>query len=311
VARILRGGLRKESARFVAFRSHHRFESSFTSLGKQGAHEKGGIEGEVGRFRRRWLTPVPKVDSWEEANDYLLACCIKNLDRAVEGQTTTIGEAMTFEKELLKPLAVEGFEVAELAEAKVDNKSRISVKRTRYSVPASLVGRQVHVKVLPMKIEVSFGGKMVAVHERQFQKNIDCLVLDHYLDVLAKKPGAFPGSLPLHQARLSGEFPKSYDKLWNGLRARSGEKAGTKQMIEVLLLHRVHEVEVVRRAVDQALEANAIDHGAVALFARHLARAEEAAFVPAPLDVGELCRYDRPVPETTLYDELLLQGAGI
>ena len=32
--------------------------------GSQGAHEKGGIEGEVGRFRRRHLVPVPPCAAW-------------------------------------------------------------------------------------------------------------------------------------------------------------------------------------------------------------------------------------------------------
>jgi Transposase and inactivated derivatives len=61
VAKILTGGRRVERDRFIAFRSHYLFESSFTTPGIEGAHEKGGIEGEVGRFRRRHLTPVPNV----------------------------------------------------------------------------------------------------------------------------------------------------------------------------------------------------------------------------------------------------------
>ena len=49
VAKILRGGRRVERDRFIAFRSHYLFESSFTTPGIEGAHEKGGVEGEVGR----------------------------------------------------------------------------------------------------------------------------------------------------------------------------------------------------------------------------------------------------------------------
>lgn len=77
VARVIRGERRIEQDRFIAFRSHYLFESSFTSPGIEGAHEKGGVENEVGRFRRRWLTPVPSVSSWAEFNDYLKACCIR------------------------------------------------------------------------------------------------------------------------------------------------------------------------------------------------------------------------------------------
>lgn len=59
VERVLKGRDRIESERFVALRSHYRFDSFFCQPGIKGSHEKGGVEGEVGRFRRRHLVPVP------------------------------------------------------------------------------------------------------------------------------------------------------------------------------------------------------------------------------------------------------------
>ena len=50
VKKILRGYQREETARFIAFRSHGRFQSEFCSPYE--AHEKGGIKGEAGYFRR-------------------------------------------------------------------------------------------------------------------------------------------------------------------------------------------------------------------------------------------------------------------
>ena len=43
------------------------FDSFFCEPGERGAHEKGGVEGEVGRFRRRHLVPVPRVASHRRA----------------------------------------------------------------------------------------------------------------------------------------------------------------------------------------------------------------------------------------------------
>jgi transposase len=63
VIRILKGRDRTENERFVALRSHYGFDAFFCEPGLEGAHEKGGVEGEVGRFRRRHLVPVPDVDS--------------------------------------------------------------------------------------------------------------------------------------------------------------------------------------------------------------------------------------------------------
>src|SRR5436190_9115407 len=68
VKQVLRGRRRVETDRFVALRSHYLYESAFTRPGKQGAHEKGGVEGEVGRFRRNHLVPVPEVAALRELN---------------------------------------------------------------------------------------------------------------------------------------------------------------------------------------------------------------------------------------------------
>ena len=63
VTRVLAGRDRIESDRFTALRSHFGFDAFFCEPGIAGAHEKGGVEGEVGRFRRRHLVPVPRVES--------------------------------------------------------------------------------------------------------------------------------------------------------------------------------------------------------------------------------------------------------
>ena len=59
VKKILRGFRREETTRFFAFRSHWDFEAAFCTPGEEGAHEKGGVEGEVGTFRRNHWMPVP------------------------------------------------------------------------------------------------------------------------------------------------------------------------------------------------------------------------------------------------------------
>jgi transposase len=58
---------RVETERWVAFRSHH-LEAFYCQPGIQGAHEKGGVEGQIGSFRRNHLVPVPSVDSLAELN---------------------------------------------------------------------------------------------------------------------------------------------------------------------------------------------------------------------------------------------------
>ena len=117
---MLKGRRRVEADRFVALRSHYLFESAFTRTGKKGAHEKGGVEGEVGRFRRAHLVPVPEVGSLRELNELLAVACVADLRRTIRGRPETVGEALAREVELLRPLPREQFDAAETASPRVD-----------------------------------------------------------------------------------------------------------------------------------------------------------------------------------------------
>jgi len=73
VKKILRGQRREESERFVAFRSHWQFEASFCNPAR--GNEKGGVEGEVGYFRRNHFVPVPVLAHFAQLNEWLMAEC--------------------------------------------------------------------------------------------------------------------------------------------------------------------------------------------------------------------------------------------
>jgi transposase len=64
VKKILRGYERELTARFIAFRSHWQYQAEFCTPGE--GHEKGGVEGEVGYFRRNHWVPVPVASDLAE-----------------------------------------------------------------------------------------------------------------------------------------------------------------------------------------------------------------------------------------------------
>ena len=58
-------------------------------------------------------------------------------------------------------------------------------------------------------------------HERCHSRRQQILDLDHYLDVLERKPGAMAGCKPLEQRRRAGRWPAAYDVLWQRLNERT------------------------------------------------------------------------------------------
>jgi transposase len=305
VKKVLRGRRRVETDRFVALRSHYLFDSRFTTVGIEGAHEKGGVEGEVGRFRRNHLVPVPAVGSLSELNVMLRAGCEADLQRRIVGRPGTVGEAWAVERRLLRPLPAEPYDASETATPRVDLKSLVTVRQNRYSVPVALAGLKVAVRVGAREITISHAGAVVARHERLHGRFGTSATLDHYLELLARKPGGLERSLPLAQQRGRGGWPAEFDELWAALELRYGRSEAARQMVDVLMLARELGVEVVTLAVRGALTAGSHDGRAVAVLAR---RANTARPVPLSELAPRLAAHDRPAPELGAYDQLIGQA---
>jgi transposase len=301
VERVLKGRDRVESDRFVAMRSHYGFDSFFCQPGIKGSHEKGGVEGEVGRFRRRHLVPVPHVASMADLNQRLMAAAERDDRRFIAHRRITVAEHFTLEAPTLHPLPGEAFDVTVVAGHRVDRKSRVSVRGCLYSVPARFTARRVDVRVGAETIEVLDGATAVASHARGL-KGDEVLVLDHYLEVLAIKTGAFPGATALARARACGAFGPTHERFWTQARTRLGDRDGTRALIDVLLLHRTLTPEGVTAGMERALTAGSVDPAVVAIEARRARETPVAVVIP----IGEgLTRFDRPPPTTTHYDQLL------
>src|SRR6185436_3291683 len=113
VKKIVRGQRREETARFIVFRSHWRFDSEFCTPAE--GHEKGGVEGEAGYFRRNHWVPVPKAVDVASLNRELLQDCHQDEQRRIEGKDQSVGAALLIEREHLLPLAPEGMDLARIS----------------------------------------------------------------------------------------------------------------------------------------------------------------------------------------------------
>jgi len=304
VKKVLKGRRRVESDRFVAMRSHYLFASQFATPGLEGAHEKGGVEGEVGRYRRNHLVPVPQIADLAELNRMLLAGCEADLGRRIDGRAVTVGEAWATERPQLLALPVEAFDACETATPRVDAKSLVTIRQNRYSVPVALAGLKVSARIGAREITINHGGREVARHERLHGKFGTSAQLDHYLELLARKPGGLEHSLALSQERDHGRWPDCFDAMWAGLVDRYGRSDAARQMVDVLLLCRDHGAHHIAMAVTGALTAGAIDGRAVAVLAR---RAESSGQVVAPLTdlAPRLAAHQRPAPDLADYDQLI------
>jgi len=305
VKQVLKGRRRVESDRFVAMRSHYLYDSIFTTPGIQGAHEKGGVEGEVGRLRRNHLVPVPAVGSIAQLNRLLIDACEHDMGRRIAGRSGTVGEQHAIERPLLRALPAAGpFDATETASVRVDAKALVTVRQNRYSVPVALAGLRVTAQVGAREIVICHRDRQIGRHERLHGRFGTSAQLDHYLELLARKPGGLERSLPLAQAREQGGWPACFDELWAALAGRYGASEAARQMVDVLMLVREHGPARVELAVRGTLAAGAIDGRAVAVLARRTEAPERRLQPLRDLD-ARLAAHDRPQPDLAGYDALI------
>ena len=245
---------------------------------------------------------MPKGASLGDLNQACRAGDAADDARRIGARASTVGEDFAVEAAYLLALPAERFDPARyLPKLRADAKARVCVRQCFYSVPARLAGKALSGRLGAGFVEVYDGSLVVARHPRQRQRGDQSLVLDHYLEVLARKPGALPGSVALAQARASGAFSPAHEAYWAEARRRLGDGPGTRALCEVLLLHRRLAKEVVETAIRAALSAGSVDPGVVAVEARRGAEVAEVAPVVA---IGPALA-PRPAPSLARYDSLL------
>ena len=319
VSRVLFGRNRLESDRWVAFRSHYGFDAFYCQPGIDGAHEKGGVEGEGGRFRRTHCVPMPVVDSIAELNELLEAADEKDDHRRIGNRPQTVGHDGELERASLRPLPREPFPTWLTLTPRVDRYARVTVRQAQYSVPARLIARTLTVRLGASAVTIFDKGRQVAQHERVVARGGQSLILDHYLEILARKPGALPGATALQQARAAGSFTDTHDAFWGMCRRLLGDSAGTKVMVEVLLLHRHLPAADLVTGMTVALRLQSASADVVAVEARKAQGAPDQGPVPLPMtlrrrrpieqpdQVVVLPSDPRPLPTVHQYDQLLTQ----
>ena len=208
----------------------------------------------------------------------------------------------------MSPLAAEGFPIHELLYPLiVDGKGRVKVKTNWYSTPL-WPGLRVTAVVGPLTVEIMHDNKVAAQHPRCYGRGHEILDLEHYLDVLERKPGAMKGSTPLQQWRQAGRWPACLDAIWRELEQRHGKSKGTREMIALVRAGSSDGWDKLIAAVEDALRLGISDAAAVLHLLRMPDPEQRRQYAVALAE--ELQQYERPMPVMDNYDLLLANTTG-
>jgi len=252
VQKIFRGKKRALQVSFDRFRAYYNFAPLFCNPGQ--GHEKGGVEGLVGYARRNYMVPVPQADTLEQLNERLLNASLSYGGHRIAGREHTVNELYEKEKEQLIALPEAAFGNLETATGKIDKYSTIFVDKNRYSVPTRYAYCKASVVLYVDRVEIFYGNKTIASHDRLFNNNQWSLNPEHYLELIKQRPQAFRSARPIRQWRSS--WPACMERLLELFIQKQGDTKGIKDFITVLMLYKDHDAGAIENAIEKALYAN-------------------------------------------------------
>lgn len=294
VQKVLKGKNRVYQKGYAKFQAYYSFSPRFCNPGQ--GHEKGGVEGLVGYARRNYMVPIPEADSLEHLNEMLLEECLAYGDHRVNGRDQSVTELYEHEKSHLLSLPAVAFSNILTAEGKSDKYSTIIIDKNHYSVPIRYAYLKVRAVLSVDRIDIFYGSKKIAAHDRLYNNNQWQLDPAHYLELIQQRPQAFDSARPIKQWRSN--WPTCYEKLLLRFCSKQGNTKGTRDFINVLILHRDHNKEEIKESIEKALMAGISTSHAVVQILQNASGKEEMTVVP--LQNWRTL----PPPDISIYDKI-------
>ena len=282
------------NARFAAMAAHYLFEPDFCNVAS--GWEKGRVEKSVQDTRRRiWQdAQQQRFGSFAELNAWLATQCLAAWEAPHPELTgLTIRDAWLQERPQLMPMPTPFDGYVELP-ARVSSTSLVSVARNRYSVPCAWAGHRVSVRLYPERVVIVADQGVVATHPRAVERDHVVYDWQHYVPLVARKPGALRNGAPF------AELPEPLQRLRRALLKHAG---GDKVMARVLMAVPTHGLDAVLVAVTLVLEGG---QPSAAHVLNVLARLTDG---PAPPSVATTLRVAIvPLADPQRYDTLHEEG---
>jgi transposase len=237
---------RTVNARFEVMCSHYLFEPDFCNVAS--GWEKGIVEKNVQDTRSRIWHQVRerKWHNWQELNAWLDDNC-KAMWQTITHPNCdlTVADILNDERDALMPTP-RAFDGYTHKSVKVSSTGLVRLHNNQYSAPIALAHQPIQLRIYPHRIDLVHDNHICATHERVFGRNRVVYDWQHYIPLLALKPGALRNGAPFM------EMPESLRKLQRHLLKQAG---GERLMANLLAMIPIHGLDAVLIAVDLAFES--------------------------------------------------------
>ena len=183
---------------YRSFAAHYAFQTDFCNIAS--GNEKGLVENLVGYARRNFMVPVPRVANLAELNEHLIKDCLNYRNtHKVDSRSCTVKEAYEEEWYYLKQIPAYRYDTSRIATPTVGDYSTLRFDKNDYSVPVRYLRKQMTVKGYANEVCIFHEGELVATFCRLYGSGKIEYRLEHYIDLLERKPRAVFQAKPVRR----------------------------------------------------------------------------------------------------------------
>ena len=297
------GALVKFNARFMAYMGHHNIRPHACNVAS--GNEKGRVEDAIKYIRMNFFAGREFKDFTDLKTQSIIwrdNIANKREHRSLQRVVRLVFEST--EKPKLLVMNPSAYETDEIFSRVITPDFHFIYETNRYSVPWTLVGMAVTVRVNPNELKIYYHEKMVTSHERSYLKNQVLTIESHRAGLLERKPGGTRDAWQISSVKALGPVMKDYIDL-----LRAGHRSVRSELKKILALSTIYGADSVHLACEGLL-ANSIigvDALEMALKSAHHPKGDKA-LNPAPINFNNE-KLNRIVPAVDLrrYDALLFE----
>jgi len=297
------GSLIRFNARFMAYMGHHGIRPHACNPAR--GNEKGRVEGLI-KYIRSNFWAGRTFENFEDLTKQAILWRNQFANQRQHRSTHRIVK-LQFESEEMKallPLNPARYETDEVISRVVPSDFHILYETNRYSVPWTLVGIAVTIRIQPQTVKIYYSERLVAAHERRYPKNGVFTQEGHRTGLIDRKPGHAKESWQLNGVKRIGPKMTEYLEL-----LRSGHRSLRQELSKILALSTVYGDENVHNACAELLSSGIIgvEHLELLLKKRH--HPAKSNLNPEPLNFQNQ-KLNRIVPVVDLrrYDALFFES---
>ena len=297
------GGLVRFNARFMAYMGHHSVRPHACNVAS--GNEKGRVEDLIKYIRMNFWSGRSFTD-FDDLTKQFIVWRDQTANQREHRTTRRVVRLFFESEEKSKLLALNPvpYDTDEIFSRNVTSDFHLQYETNRYSVPWTLVGMTITVRVNSREMKIYYNEKFICFHARSYLKNKVFTTESHRAGLLERKPGATRETWQLGYVKSLGPKMAEYVEL-----VRQGPRSLKYELTRLVSLVTIYGEKMVCEACAECLGAGIVGVDNLELFLKrsHHPSKTNLNLEPIKFSIEKLNRV-HPAVDLRKYDALYFEG---